>query len=45
MTKTIPCLFVVEDDRAVRDLIVAFLRKWPRRAIQGYLMKPVSAAL
>jgi DNA-binding response OmpR family regulator len=27
MTKTIPCLLVVEDDRAVRDLIVAFLRK------------------
>jgi DNA-binding response OmpR family regulator len=27
MAKTIPCLLVVEDDSAVRDLIVAFLKK------------------
>lgn len=27
MGKRIPCILVVEDDRAVRDLIVAFLRK------------------
>jgi DNA-binding response OmpR family regulator len=27
MAKAIPCIMVVEDDRAVRDLVVAFLRK------------------
>lgn len=27
MTKSLPCILVVEDDRAVRDLIVAFLKK------------------
>lgn len=27
MTKSIPCILVIEDDRAVRDLIVGFLNK------------------
>lgn len=27
MAKSLPCILVVEDDRAVRDLIVAFLKK------------------
>ncbi|MGE3334145.1 MAG: response regulator [Rhodospirillaceae bacterium] len=27
MAKNVPCILVVEDDRAVRDLIVAFLKK------------------